>query len=468
MTLQSHPLADIFPMMDEPSAAELLADVLANDIREQIVLFDGKILDGRNRYRAGLAAGLIHEEDGADRTRYFVRFVPEVDGDPLRFVISKNLKRRHLTDDQRRMIAGRLVSAQPGRPASGETPAECGLKISEAAALINSDAAGTERARTVLNKAEPVIINAVDRGKLSVNAAVQAASLKPEIQEKIAQEAIAGRTNVVRTVLKQERRAEREQELADKIIKAPEGKFGVVVEDYEWDHETWSEAGKDRHAGNHYPVSRDAHTAEEIVARTADRFACAADDCVLYMWTTIPHMAIAIDVLRLRGFTYKSHHAWVKDHFITGYWCRGQHEILLIGTKGSVVAPAPGTQESSVIRAPSGIHSEKPEGIMRMIERLFPNTPKLELNARKARAGWTVWGLDAPTDAEGNALDHDPDTGEITDAPPSSPAPMTAPQEAQARCQPESTFIPAPTDDELEIPPFLRRPLKGEEGRVER
>ena len=124
----------------------------------------------------------------------------------------------------------------------------------------------------------------------------------------------------------------------------------MIVEDFEWDHETWSERGRDRAAENHYPVSRDAHTATEIVARTADRFAYAADDCVCFMWTTLQHAAVAMDVLRLRGFYYRSQYAWGKDKIGLGYWSREKHEILLIGVKGKIDCPAPGTQWESLIR----------------------------------------------------------------------------------------------------------------------
>ena len=67
------------------------------------------------------------------------------------------------------------------------------------------------------------------------------------------------------------------------MLALPEKKYGVVVEDYEWDHETWSEKGKDRHASNHYPTSTDAHTAEEIVERTKEPIHRAADDCLLFI-----------------------------------------------------------------------------------------------------------------------------------------------------------------------------------------
>lgn len=197
----------------------------------------------------------------------------------------------------------------------------------------------------------------------------------------------------MRTVIKQEARAARERELGARQIAAPDGKFGVIVEDYEWDHVTWSEQGRDRAAENHYPVSRDAHTAQEIVQRTKERFACAADDCVCFQWTPLQHLAIAIDVLRLRGFEYRSSYAWGKDKIGLGYWSREKHEILLIGVKGKIDCPAPGTQWDSLISASRGDHSAKPECFLEMIEQYFPTLPKIELNRRgPARAGWAAWG----------------------------------------------------------------------------
>ena len=115
------------------------------------------------------------------------------------------------------------------------------------------------------------------------------------------------------------RRAAREAELARNILALPTKKYGVILEDYEWDHETWSERGGNCHASNHYPTSTDAHTPEEIVERTKDRFQCAADDCVLFMWTTAPHLAIAIDVMRLRGFRYRTNFVWGKNCIGTGF-----------------------------------------------------------------------------------------------------------------------------------------------------
>ena len=195
------------------------------------------------------------------------------------------------------------------------------------------------------------------------------------------------------------RRAERLRLWAGRVLAAPEGKHGIIVEDFEWDQQTWSENGKDRHASNTYLTSTDAHTAEEIVRRTADRFRSAADDCLLFKWTTIPHLAITVDVLRLRGFRYSSNYVWHKQgHYGMGFWGREVHEHLLIGVRGKVVAPLPGTQFDSLVKAPkpNSLHSSKPELFLEWIERLYPDIPKLELNRRgPPRSGWDAWGDEA-------------------------------------------------------------------------
>ena len=222
------------------------------------------------------------------------------------------------------------------------------------------------------------------------------AKLSPDHRNVLIARAASGEKVSAKVEVKKEHRAARERELGARQIAAPDGKFGVIVEDYEWDHVTWSEQGRDRAAENHYPVSRDAHTAQEIVRRTKDRFACAADDCVCFQWTTLQHLAIAIDVLRLRGFEYKSSYAWGKDKIGLGYWSREKHEILLIGVKGNIACPALGTQWESLVMAPRAEHSAKPECFLEMIEQYFPTLPKIELNRRgPPREGWKAWGNEA-------------------------------------------------------------------------
>jgi N6-adenosine-specific RNA methylase IME4 len=87
---------------------------------------------------------------------------------------------------------------------------------------------------------------------------------------------------------------------------------------------------------------------------------------------------------------------WGKDKVGLGRWNRNKHEILLLGVKGNVPCPAPGTQWDSLIMAPRREHSAKPECFLEMIEQYFPNVPKIELNRRgPARPGWAAWGNEA-------------------------------------------------------------------------
>jgi N6-adenosine-specific RNA methylase IME4 len=82
-----------------------------------------------------------------------------------------------------------------------------------------------------------------------------------------------------------------------------------------------------------------------------------------------------------------------------GYWFRSNHELLLVGTRGNIPAPAPGMQWRSVIDAPVGAHSAKPEVVLEMIEEYFPTLPKIELNRRgPARPGWDAWGNEVGQD----------------------------------------------------------------------
>jgi ParB-like chromosome segregation protein Spo0J len=103
--LKFHPLASLFPLMEGAEFDELVADIKANGLLEDIVLYEGMILDGRNRYRACLAAGRkVYTSDFSDVTLI---------DDPATFVISRNIHRRHLTAEQKRELIAKLIKAQP-------------------------------------------------------------------------------------------------------------------------------------------------------------------------------------------------------------------------------------------------------------------------------------------------------------------------------------------------------------------
>jgi N6-adenosine-specific RNA methylase IME4 len=189
---------------------------------------------------------------------------------------------------------------------------------------------------------------------------------------------------------KQQRRADREVELAAATIEVSEALgsklYGVIYADPPWRFEPYNrDTGMDRAADNHYPTM----TLDGIKALPVP----AAPDCVLFLWATVPMLPQAVEVMAAWGFTYKSNFAWVKDRAGTGYWNRNRHELLLIGTRGNIPAPAPGEQYESAIAASVGEHSAKPFHFREIIEDMFPTLPRVELFHRgESFAGWDVWG----------------------------------------------------------------------------
>jgi N6-adenosine-specific RNA methylase IME4 len=209
-------------------------------------------------------------------------------------------------------------------------------------------------------------------------------------RNRVAQENERVSMSLLQAGTKAEKRQEKEIFLANKIKALPDMQFGVILADPPWKFEVRSSLGLDRSAENHYPCQ----TTDEIMS--LDVPSISADDCVLFLWATVPMIEDALAVMSAWGFTYKSHFCWIKNRYGTGYWNRNKHELLLVGTRGNVPAPAMGTQWPSVIDADVGEHSAKPTIFYQMIEEYYPNLPKLEMNCRgSGRAAWSSWGLEA-------------------------------------------------------------------------
>jgi ParB-like chromosome segregation protein Spo0J len=109
--LKFHELANIFPLLTGEPLQELASDIKANGLREPITLLWDQILDGRNRYNAAKLAGLNLASES------FQHFNGD---DPVAFVISKNIHRRHLTNDQRAQIAAELYEKLPKKKEGGD------------------------------------------------------------------------------------------------------------------------------------------------------------------------------------------------------------------------------------------------------------------------------------------------------------------------------------------------------------
>jgi N6-adenosine-specific RNA methylase IME4/ParB-like chromosome segregation protein Spo0J len=219
------------------------------------------------------------------------------------------------------------------------------------------------------------------------------AKLPAPVQRDLISRAKSGEKVTARHVAKKLQRDARERDLASATQAASqalgEKRYGVLYADPPWKFEVYkADTGLDHAADAHYPTM----PTDQIEALPVP----AADDAVLFLWSTPPMQPHALSVMQAWGFTYKSLIIWDKGVDGTGYWVRGRVEILLIGTRGNVPAPLPGEQPPQLIPAQRGRHSEKPAIFAEIIEKLYPNTPKLEMFARTARPFWDAWGNEAP------------------------------------------------------------------------
>jgi 6-phosphofructokinase len=157
--MKYHPLADIFPLIEGVEFDELVTSIKENGQQHAIVTIDDSILDGRNRYRACLSAGVDP------------RFEVFTGSDPIKFVIDINIRRRHLNESQRAMIAAKLATLAPGQhptARAGEiSPAA--ISSTQAAAMLNVNRHTVNHARKVMSEGTPEEVKAVQEGKAAVS-----------------------------------------------------------------------------------------------------------------------------------------------------------------------------------------------------------------------------------------------------------------------------------------------------------
>jgi hypothetical protein len=191
--LEFHPVADIFPLMEGEAFDLLCEDIAAHGQREKILLADGKVADGRNRYRACVKLG---REPDAE--------VWDGKGSLTSLVVSRNLHRRHLTTSQLGLVGAKVaesfeaeakVSQQAGlnrgkaepspvAPKSGrrEKPERKPRSAEKAAEAVGVGKGSVEAGQKVLRNGAPEVIAAVQADQVSVSDAAKVAELPHEEQ----------------------------------------------------------------------------------------------------------------------------------------------------------------------------------------------------------------------------------------------------------------------------------------------
>lgn len=354
--LKPHPLAHLIPDMRPSEWQDFYTDIALRGIKVPLeVLADGTVVDGRHRLKAALELAM--------------KKVPVVDaplnGDkPEVYMMKAALLRRHLTDDQRKCIAVLWIAEnkKPGKRTDlKETPTPRGGRgLSK----------HTQNIPTKMRAAEDFKVS-----RKGIDKAEKIKSKAPDLFEKVHQGDIT-LTNAYRTV-------ENEEAAAKKVSRPmPTGQYSIILADPPWQSDFSPTSA--RRTQRHYPVL----ALDELKQMKIP----SAENAMLFLWSTAPMLKQALELIEAWGFEYRTNAVWDKEAFGTGYYFRNQHEHLLVGRKGEFQTPAPENRNASLIRAKRTNHSQKPEIVYEIIEKMYPREAYIELFARNERAGWASWG----------------------------------------------------------------------------
>lgn len=424
-----HPAAEIFPMFTPAELSDLAADIGKNGQREPITFWRGLLLDGRNRWQAcgmlGVEPVIVHRNDVVD---------------PVGFVLSHNLHRRHLTPSQRAMVAAKAASlfAEDAKKrqlagVQATLPEGVGGEAREQAAKAIGGVSPRSVGDGLAVLRGPVeLVRAVEAGKIKVSPAAELARGKlpgTEVQRVLdgGDKAILDAAKEIRAKRGEERRVKRiegivEMSRGDTSLLPGTSLVAVLLADPAWQYEAGSTDPR-RQIENHYPTL----PTSEICALPVS--ACATRDAILFLCYPPGFATQAAQVVAAWGFREVSSWVWVKEGPPgPGYYGRLRHEHIMIATRGDIPPPPVEARFDSVITAPRGEHSEKPAEIAERIERMYPELPRMELFARVGRPGWRLWG---------NTAGHN-----IRSAVAGARSPLTEREEAALRADAERIIAP--------------------------
>lgn len=213
----AHEFACIFPLHANDSLIELSDSIKASGQREEIVLYEGKILDGRRRYAACIRAGV------EPRFRKFGSRATD-GSDPLEFAFQVNYYRRDLTEAERTMAAVGYANLKRGyNPNNFVNSANAGkppISQKQAAAKFNVSEAALERAKRVMEHGAPELQEAMKGGEVSISDAAAIAGEPHDLQRQAVKDVIAEKASTLQAAIAATRPEQPER--PEQIVKALE------------------------------------------------------------------------------------------------------------------------------------------------------------------------------------------------------------------------------------------------------
>lgn len=357
-----HEIANIFPLLVGDEFDELVADIKENGLLEPITTYEGKIVDGRNRYRACELAGVepVFEEWKQNGVSL------------ISWVIAKNLHRRHLTSGQR---AACSLEAVPFFEAEAKKRHD---KLSGSWAK-NKDEVRQKIAEPDDGKASEQAAKAFGTNRQYVQDAKRIQEKRPDLISKIKSGEMTitqAKREIVRDEVKRE-------------LQLPSEKYRIIYADPPWKYgDTLGGELSENYGGaeKHYP----SMTIEQLCAMDVKNM--TEENAVLFLWVTSPLLEECFAVIRAWGFKYKTSFVWDKVKHNMGHYNSVRHEFLLVCTRGSCTPENVKLFDSVQSIERTDKHSQKPEEFRKIIDTLYPSGRRIELFAREQSGGWEVYG----------------------------------------------------------------------------
>lgn len=346
--LKPHPVSKILPEMPSAEFQEFVEDIKANGLREPIVLYEGKILDGNHRYRACVELDIEPETRNWDGK-----------GLAVDFVISMNLKRRHLTAGQRAACA---VDALP---------------FYEREAKQRQRESGKKHGRG--KKVGQKIDRPMDGGRATEKAAKNFGTNRQYVTD----------YRAVKTTISQAKRQIRRKRDLDKAAKAPPPKaapkyptFQCIVIDPPWYFRDLDVPDADGRATPEHSTMSLKDLQELPMQEPADV------NCHLYVRLTNRGLPFGFQLLDAWDFSYATTLTWCRPSIGVGNYFRTNTEHLLFGVMGelALLREDVGTWLEARACRP---HSTNSDAFFEFVESCSPG-PRLEMFAAEERAGWTM------------------------------------------------------------------------------
>ncbi len=370
-----HPVCALFPMMTPDKLQELADDIKLTGLAMPVVRHGNVLLDGRNRLLACKMAGV--DPKWQDFTG----------DDPSRWILSTNLKRRHLTPEQSVSIAAEaseaiLRDAMERKAATafkpGIAPNPTGANQHTRKVNPDSGSPSSKRdAKQMHDRSSAGTLAAtagVSRHKAEQALAIKRAAKKGEIKPEVYQSVLNGTMS-------------HKEALATRCLPAPSQEYLAEMAELE------RKEAEAIAAAAHLPpliVVADAPLDTQPVRALAHDAPKTDANAVLFIWAHQDTLAKAMELIEAWGFRYASYIAWDTARISDGQWVKRQVDLLLIASKGNAAPPDEHHRIPSMWREARSNSSDSHDAIYKAIGQMLPEAKgrMLEMYAHGPRQGW--------------------------------------------------------------------------------